>query len=95
MFLSYIMAWTEGTMLNPWSGEVMDGSRVGVEGEVRLGRGGSEYHGTNAALIECARSSPSRAVEIPGKITYVISAAGHTSSSDSGLSHHPQRPDEG
>jgi acetylornithine deacetylase/succinyl-diaminopimelate desuccinylase-like protein len=82
MFLSYVMAWTEGTMLNPWSGEVMDGSRVGVDGEIVWGRGGSEYHGTNAALIECARIIAESGVRIPGRITYVISAAGHTSSSD-------------
>jgi acetylornithine deacetylase/succinyl-diaminopimelate desuccinylase-like protein len=82
LFLSYVMAWTEGTMLNPWSGEILDGARLGKKGEVVWGRGGSEYHGTNAALIECARIIRDSGVRIPGKITYVFSSAGHTSSSD-------------
>lgn len=82
MFLSYAMAWTEGTMRNPWSGEVMDGRPFGVEGEVVWGRGGSEYHPTNAGMIECARVIKESGVSIPGKITYVVSSGGHTSSSD-------------
>ena len=82
LLLSYAMAWTEGTMLNPWSGEVMDGAGFGVDGKVVWGRGGSEYHGSNAALIECARIVQRSGVHIPGQITYVISSAGHTSSSD-------------
>src|SRR5258708_33341009 len=43
LFLSYVMAWTEGTMLNPWSGDVLDGAPFGKKGEVVWGRGGSEY----------------------------------------------------
>ena len=82
LFLSYAMAWTEGTMPNPWSGEVLDGSDYGVTGEVVWGRGGSEYHPTNAAILECARIIHESGVDIPGKITYVVSSAGHTSSSD-------------
>ena len=82
MFLSYAMTWTEGTMPNPWSGEVMDGEDYGVEGEVVWGRGGSEYHPTNASMIECARLIKESGVNIPGKIIYIISSAGHTSSSD-------------
>jgi acetylornithine deacetylase/succinyl-diaminopimelate desuccinylase-like protein len=82
LFLSYAMAWTEGTLPNPWSGEVMDGRQFGVDGEVVWGRGGSEYHPSNVALLECARIIKASGVEIPGKITYVISSGGHTSSSD-------------
>ena len=69
-------------MPDPWSGEIMDGGRFGVEGEVIWGRGGSEYHPTNAAMLECARVIHASGVEIPGLITYVVSSAGHTSSSD-------------
>jgi acetylornithine deacetylase/succinyl-diaminopimelate desuccinylase-like protein len=82
MFLSYAMTWTEGTMSNPWSGEVMDGARFGVEGEVVWGRGGSEYHPTNAGILECARMIHRSGIRVPGKITYVVSSAGHTSSGD-------------
>lgn len=82
LFLSYAMAWMEGTMPNPWSGEVMDGGKYGVEGEIVWGRGGSEYHPSNAAILETARLIHESGTEIDGKITYVISSAGHTSSSD-------------
>ncbi len=82
LFLNYAMAWTEGTMKNPWSGEIMDGERFGVSGDVVWGRGGSEYHPSNAAALECARIIHASGVEIPGSITYVTSSAGHSSSSD-------------
>lgn len=85
MFLSYAMAWTEGTMPNPWSGEVLDGAQFGVSGEVVWGRGGSEYHPTNAAILECARMIHAAGVPIKGKIIYVVSSAGHTSSGDPAL----------
>lgn len=82
LFLSYAMAWTEGTMPNPWSGEVMDGKPYGIDGEVVWGRGGSEYHPSNVALLECARIVHESGIEIAGRITYVVSSGGHTSSSD-------------
>lgn len=82
MLLSYAMAWTEGTMPNPWSGEIVDGSEFGVEGKVVWGRGGSEYHPSNAALLECARVVNEMGAPFPGMITYVVSSAGHTSSTD-------------
>ncbi|MGH7721738.1 MAG: M20 family metallopeptidase [Candidatus Dormibacteria bacterium] len=85
MFLSYAMAWTEGTMSNPWSGEVMDGARFGVNGPVVWGRGGSEYHPTNAGIIECARMIHESGIHVAGKIIYVVSSAGHTSSGDPAL----------
>jgi acetylornithine deacetylase/succinyl-diaminopimelate desuccinylase-like protein len=82
MLLGYAMHWTIGTMKNPWSGEVMDGSRFGVEGEVVWGRGGSEYTGSNTAIINCARTVHRSGTKIPGEIVYIISSAGHTSSTD-------------
>lgn len=82
MFLSYAMAWTEGTMKKPWEGRVMDGAKFGLEGRVIRGRGGSEYHPTNAAQIETARIIQASGIELPGRITYVVSSGGHTSSLD-------------
>lgn len=82
MFMSFAMAWMEGTMPDPWSGEVLNGKPFDIEGEVVWGRGGSEYHPTNAAMLECARIVHDSGVDIPGKIIYVVSSAGHTSSSD-------------
>lgn len=82
MFLSYAMTWTEGTMLDPWSGEVMDGATFGAEGRIVRGRGGSEYHPTNAAQLECARIINEVAPDFDGKIIYIVSSGGHTSSMD-------------
>jgi len=82
LFMSYAMAWGIGTMQDPWSGEVLDGREFGVEGEVVWGRGGSEWHPTNAAMLECARIVHESGVKPRGKIVYVISSGGHTSSSD-------------
>lgn len=82
MFMSYAMAWAEATMPDPWSGELMDGKEFGIGGEVVWGRGGSEWHPTNVAMIETARIIKESGVDIPGRITYVISSGGHTSSSD-------------
>lgn len=82
MFLSYAMEWAEATMPNPWSGEVMDGTPFGVDGEVVWGRGGSEWRPTNIGMLECARIIKESGIEIPGKIVYVMSSGGHTSSSD-------------
>ena len=82
MFMNYSMAWLEGTMPDPWSGEVKDGAPYGVEGEIVWGRGGSEYHPSNAAALECARIVHESGVKIPGQIIYVVSSGGHTSSMD-------------
>jgi acetylornithine deacetylase/succinyl-diaminopimelate desuccinylase-like protein len=82
LFMSYAMAWGIGTMPNPWSGEVLDGEEFGVQGEVVWGRGGSEWHPTNAAMLECARIVQRAGVPVPGQIMYIISSGGHTSSSD-------------
>lgn len=82
MFMNYAMAWMEGTMPDPWSGEVMDGTPFGVEGDIVWGRGGSEYHPGNAAQLECARIIKQSGIKLPGKITYVVSSGGHTSSMD-------------
>lgn len=82
LFLSYAMAWTEGTMRRPWEGRVMDGATFGVDGQVIRGRGGSEYHPTNAAQLEAARIIHESGVSLNGQITYVVSSGGHTSSLD-------------
>ncbi len=82
MLLGYAMAWTEGTMRNPWSGEVLDGAPYGVDGEIVWGRGGSEYHPSNAGMLECARMIHESGVEIDGQIIYVVSSGGHSSSMD-------------
>lgn len=82
MLLSYAMAWTEGTMNNPWEGRVMDGAPFGVDGKVVRGRGGSEYHPTNVAQLETAHMIAASGYNIPGRITYVVSSGGHSSSMD-------------
>lgn len=82
LFLSYAMEWAEATMPNPWSGEVVDGTPYGVDGEVIWGRGGAEWRPSNIGMLECARMVNESGVDIPGKIIYVISSGGHTSSSD-------------
>lgn len=82
LFLSYAQTWTEGTMRRPWSGEVMDGAPFGVEGRIVRGRGGSEYHPTNVAQLECARIVNELAPSLDGQITYVVSSGGHSSSMD-------------
>jgi acetylornithine deacetylase/succinyl-diaminopimelate desuccinylase-like protein len=82
LFLSYAMAWTEGTMQRPWEGRVMDGAPFGIEGRVIRGRGGSEYHPTNVAQLETARIIHESGIKLKGKITYVVSSGGHTSSMD-------------
>lgn len=82
LFLSYAMAWTEGTMQRPWEGRVMDGSSYGVDGQIIRGRGGAEYHPTNVAQLETARIIHESGVQLNGTITYVVSSGGHTSSMD-------------
>ncbi|MDA4129849.1 MAG: M20/M25/M40 family metallo-hydrolase [Thaumarchaeota archaeon] len=82
ILLGFAMHWTVGTMKNPWSGAVLDGAKFGVEGEVVWGRGGSEYTGSNTAIINCARIVHKSGIRIRGQIIYIISSAGHTSSSD-------------
>lgn len=82
LFMSYAMEWAEATMPNPWSGELMDGARYDVAGEVVWGRGGAEWRPSNAAMLETARIVHESGARIPGEIIYVISSGGHTSSSD-------------
>jgi acetylornithine deacetylase/succinyl-diaminopimelate desuccinylase-like protein len=60
----------------------MDGAQFGVKGDVVWGRGGSEWRPTNVAMLECARIVNDLDYELSGRITYVISSGGHTSSSD-------------
>lgn len=80
--MGYAQKWCDGTMKNPNSGEVMDGAQFGCEGEVVWGRDGSEYTGSNAAMINTARIINKSKVKIPGEVIYIISSGGHSSSSD-------------
>ncbi len=83
LYLSYGMNPTPGSMQDPYSGKIVDGSRYGADGECVWGRGASEQKGGLAAMLESLRIITQSKYEIPGEIIFVTSTAGETGRHDS------------
>ncbi|MFQ5683411.1 MAG: M20 family metallopeptidase [Candidatus Binatia bacterium] len=78
LFVGYAMNAAPSTMQNPYSGEVIDGTAYGINGECVWGRGACEQKGSLAAMIAAIKLVAGCKVQLPGAVSFVTSTAGET-----------------
>jgi acetylornithine deacetylase len=83
VFLAYGMTPAPGSMKEPFSGKIVDGSAWGMPGECLWGRGSCEQKGSTISMIEAIEIILWAGAEPPGEIIFVTSTAGETGRHDS------------
>lgn len=82
LFMGYAMTFPPGSMRHPYSGHIIEGETLGLEGKCASGRGACEQKGALAALIYAAaivvRSRPQ--MKLP--LILAVSLAGETGRHD-------------
>ena len=78
LLVGYAMNAMPSTMLEPYSGKVVDGEAYGIKGECVWGRGACEQKGSLAAMIAAFKLIAKCKEELPGDITLIVSTAGET-----------------
>ena len=86
LLVAYAMNAAPSTMQNPYSGELVDGSPFGLQGECVWGRGACEQKGSLAAMMAAVKLLGQCKAELPAELIFVTSAAGETGRHDS-LAH--------
>lgn len=85
-FISYGMTAAPGSMTEPFSGKIVDGSSwnvLGVGSECIWGRGSCEQKGSLVAMVTILEIILKSGVQLPGEVIYVTSTAGETGRHDS------------
>lgn len=83
LLVSYAMNAAPGTMQNPYSGAVVDGTPYEIEGECVWGRGACEQKGSLAAMLAAVKFVAGCRAELPADLHFVTSTAGETGRHDS------------
>lgn len=83
ILVAYAMNAAPSTMQNPYSGEVVDGTPYGAQGECVWGRGACEQKGSLAAMMAAMKLVANCKAELPGDLYFVTSTAGETGRHDS------------
>jgi acetylornithine deacetylase/succinyl-diaminopimelate desuccinylase-like protein len=83
MLVGYAMNAAPSTMPNPYSGEIVDGTRYKLDGECVWGRGACEQKGSLAAMMAAMRFIGLTKAELPSDLYFVVSTAGETGRHDS------------
>jgi acetylornithine deacetylase len=80
MFITNAMNQPQATMANAYAGEVMDGAKFGLPGEVVLGKGASEQKANMAAMLLAMEAVLTSGVPIAGRLVHVCCVSGETGS---------------
>ncbi|HEU4340660.1 MAG TPA: M20/M25/M40 family metallo-hydrolase [Candidatus Binatia bacterium] len=83
ILVGYAMCAAPSTMVNPYSGEIVDGTPYKLEGECVWGRGACEQKGSLAAMIAAIKFIGAIRGELPSDLHFVVSTAGETGRHDS------------
>ncbi len=86
LLVGYAMNAAPSTMQNPYSGDLLDGTPFGLEGECVWGRGACEQKGSLAAMMAAVKLLGACKAELPADLFFVTSTAGETGRHDS-LAH--------
>jgi acetylornithine deacetylase len=82
MLIGHAMNHPPGSMQDPYSGSVIDGSPFGIAGEVVRGRGASEQKGTLAAMLHALDAVHAARIPIEGTLYFVCCVSGETGKID-------------
>jgi acetylornithine deacetylase/succinyl-diaminopimelate desuccinylase-like protein len=83
LLLSYAMTAAPGTMADPYSGKLLDGTPYGAPGECVWGRGACEQKGSLAAMVAALKLAARERRRVLGKVHFLTSTAGETGRHDS------------
>lgn len=78
LYVGYAMTAAPGSMKEPLSGKIIDGTEYGLRGKAILGRGACEQKATLAAMIVAFENIANSDVQPQGDVTLVVSTAGET-----------------
>lgn len=82
MLIGHAMNHPEGSMPDPYDGNIADGSSIGIPGEIVRGRGASEQKGTLAAMLHALDALHATGIALPGRLTFVCCVSGETGKVD-------------
>src|SRR6185437_9604124 len=82
MFVAHAMNQPAATMPTPYAGEVMDGARFDLPGEVIRGRGASEQKSTMAAMLHALEAIVASGIDLSGRLYFICCVSGETGRDD-------------
>ncbi|GAB4183373.1 MAG: YgeY family selenium metabolism-linked hydrolase [Thalassobaculales bacterium] len=82
MFISNAMNQPQATMKNAYAGDVEDGAKYGLPGEVVLGKGASEQKATMAAMLTAIEAVLKAGVALKGRLVFLCCTSGETGKHD-------------
>lgn len=83
VLIGYAMNATPSTMPDPYSGEIVDGTPYGLDGECVWGRGACEQKGSLAAMLMAMKLMGRSRWKLPGDLYFVTSTAGESGKHES------------
>ena len=96
MLIGNAMNQPAATMSNPYSGDVIDGTKYGLPGECVMGKGASEQKANLAAMLHAMDTVIASGVELTGQLVFACCLSGETGKHDAIMStvqHLGMRPD--
>ena len=78
MLVAHAMNQPANTMPDPYDGNVVDGAKYGLPGEVVRGKGASEQKSTVAAMLHALEALRDAKVPIDGKLYFICCVSGET-----------------
>ena len=82
MLISNAMNQPQSTMVNAYDGDVVDGAKYDLPGEVVLGKGASEQKGTMAAMLHAMETIIVSDLPINGQLVFLCCVSGETGRHD-------------
>ena len=82
MLISNAMNQPQSTMVNAYDGDVVNGAKYGLPGEVVLGKGASEQKGTMAAMLHAMETIIASDLPINGQLVFLCCVSGETGRHD-------------
>lgn len=96
MLIGNAMNQPAATMPNPYSGDVVDGTKYGLPGECVMGKGASEQKANLAAMLHAMETVISGGMEFSGQLVFTCCLSGETGKHDAMMTtvqHLGMRPD--
>ncbi len=82
MLISNAMNQPQSTMANAYDGDVEDGARLGLPGEVVLGKGASEQKANMAAMLHAMETVIAAGLPVNGRLVFLCCVSGETGRHD-------------
>lgn len=82
MLVSNAMNQPQSTMVNAYTGDVVDGAQYGLPGEAVLGKGASEQKGTMAGMLTAIEAVLKSGLPLTGRLVFLCCVSGETGKHD-------------